>query len=61
MFKKRWETLSRFGEDSWRMDSDQVKGVWMYSYRAAYKEGQTMDSYLSRNREANHNSPNARV
>lgn len=39
---------------SWRMDETyiKVKGVWHYHYRAVDKIGQTIDFYLSKNRDA---------
>jgi len=38
---------------SWRCDETyiKVKGTWMYLYRAVDKSGQTVDFYLSRQRD----------
>lgn len=38
---------------SWRMDETyiKIKGKWFYYYRAVDKEGKTIDSYLSENRD----------
>ena len=38
--------------DSWRVDETyiKVKGQWMYLYRAVDSEGNTIDFYLSKNR-----------
>ena len=38
---------------SWRMDETyiKVKGIWHYLYRAVDKNGDTVDFYLSRNRD----------
>lgn len=39
---------------SWRMDETYIKcnGAWVYLYRAVDKEGNTVDSMLSKNRDA---------
>ena len=41
--------------DSWRVDETyiKVKGQWMYLYRAVDSEGNTIDFYLSKNRNTN--------
>lgn len=38
--------------DSWRVDETyiKIKGEWMYLYRAVDSEGNTIDFYLSKNR-----------
>ena len=49
-FRKKYK--SRVG-CSWRMDETyvKIKGQWNYLYRAVDKEGNTVDFYLSRNRD----------
>ncbi len=41
-------------DDSWRVDETYIKvnGQWMYLYRAVDSEGNTIDFYLSRKRDA---------
>lgn len=52
-FEKRWSRFSRTVGGSWRMDETYVKvrGQWVYLYRAVDKAGQTVDFYLSRQRD----------
>jgi transposase-like protein len=47
-------TLAPFG-GSWRMDETYIKvhGQWVYLYRAVARAGQTVDFFLSRNRDVN--------
>jgi transposase-like protein len=54
-FQKRWRRFARTVGGSWRMDETyvRVKGAWMYLYRAVDKAGQTVDFFLSRNRDVN--------
>jgi transposase-like protein len=54
-FQKRWKRFARTVGGSWRMDETyvRVKGEWTYLYRAVDKQGQTVDFYLSRKRDAN--------
>ena len=54
-FQKRWRRFARTVGGSWRMDETyvRVKGAWMYLYRAVDKAGQTVDFFLSRNRDEN--------
>nr|WP_309101828.1 IS6 family transposase [Fredinandcohnia onubensis] len=51
---KRIRPYSRRTNDSWRMDETyiKVKGQWMYLYRAVDSEGNTIDFYLSKTRDA---------
>ena len=52
-FEKRWQRYARPVGGSWRCDETyiKVKGNWMYLYRAVDKAGQTVDFYLSRQRD----------
>jgi len=52
-FEKCWQAYERPVGDSWRVDETYLKvgGQWMYLYRAVDKEGQTVESYLSRTRD----------
>src|SRR5580704_9980001 len=54
-FEKRWCRFARTVGGSWRMDETyiRVKGEWMYLYRAVDKAGQTVDFFLSRQRDVN--------
>jgi transposase-like protein len=54
-FEKRWCGYARPVGGSWRMDETYVKvhGQWVYLYRAVDKAGQTVDFFLSQNREVN--------
>ena len=52
-FEKRWQRYARPVGGSWRCDETyiKVKGNWMYLYRAVDKAGQTVEFYLSRQRD----------
>jgi transposase-like protein len=57
-FEKRWNRYARPVGGSWRMDETymdetyiKVRGSWVYLYRAVDKAGQTVDFFLSRNRD----------
>ena len=51
---KRIRPYLRRTNDSWRVDETyiKVKGQWMYLYRAVDSEGNTIDFYLSKTRDA---------
>jgi transposase-like protein len=52
-FEKRGRRYARSVGGSWRMDETyiRVRGRWVYLYRAVDKTGQTVDFFLSRNRD----------
>src|SRR5580698_9087824 len=52
-FEKCWRVYERPVGDSWRVDETYLKvgGQWMYLYRAVDKQGNTVESYLSRTRD----------
>ena len=54
-FEKRWRRYARPIGGSWRMDETYIKvhGQWVCLYRAVAKAGQTVDFFLSRNRDVN--------
>ena len=54
-FEKRWRRYARPVGGSWRMDETYIKvgGQWAYLYRAVDNGGQTVDFFLSRNRDVN--------
>ena len=54
-FEKRWKRFARAVGGSWRMDETyvQVRGEWVYLYRAVDKAGRTVDFYVSQNRDVN--------
>jgi hypothetical protein len=51
-FEHRWRRFGRRPRASWRVDETylKVEGDWMYYYRAVDQNGETVDSYLSKNR-----------
>jgi len=54
-FEQRWRRYARSVGGSWRVDETYIKvhGRWVYPYRAVDKAGQTVDFFLSRNRDVN--------
>jgi transposase-like protein len=52
-FEKRWQAYARPVGDSWRVDETyiEVKGQWVYLYRAVDKDGCTVDFLLSKRRD----------
>src|SRR5205823_13999894 len=53
VFEQRRRKYAKPVGRSWRVDEAyiKVKGQWVYLYRAVYKEGQTVDFYLSEHRD----------
>jgi transposase-like protein len=51
-YEKRWHSLARPVETSWRVDETyvSVRGRWHYLYRAVDKHGKTVDFLLRRDR-----------
>ena len=52
-FEKRWQRFARSVGTSWRVDETyiKIKGKWAYLYRGVDKEGQTIDFFLSEQRD----------
>jgi transposase-like protein len=52
-FEKRWQRFARSVGTSWRVDETYIKlkGKWVYLYRGVDKEGQTIDFFLSEQRD----------
>src|SRR5262245_17487018 len=52
-FEKCWAAYELPVGDSWRVDETylKVRGQWVYLYRAVDKEGNRVESYLSRTRD----------
>jgi transposase-like protein len=52
-FQKRWQRFTRSVGTSWRIDETYIKlkGKWVYLYRGVDKEGQTIDFFLSEQRD----------
>jgi transposase-like protein len=52
-FEKRWNQYARAVGDSWRVDETyiEVKGQWVYLYRAVDKPDRTVDFLLSKRRD----------
>jgi len=52
-FVKRWQPYAQSVGTSWRIDETyiKVKGKWVYLYRGVDKEGQTVDFFLSEQRD----------
>lgn len=52
--RRRLESFVRTPNSSWRVDETyiKIKGVWHYLYRAIDSNGETLDFYLSQNRDA---------
>src|SRR5580658_1287829 len=52
-FEKRWNRFARLVGQSWRVDETyvKIKGRWTYLYRAADKEGKTVDVLLRAKRD----------
>ena len=52
-FEKRWQRFARAVGTSWRVDETYIKlkGKWVYLYRGVDKEGQTIDFFLSEQRD----------
>jgi transposase-like protein len=52
-FEKRWQRFARSVGNSWRIDETYIKlkGKWVYLYRGVDKEGQTLDFFLSEQRD----------
>ena len=51
--ERGWNRYARSVGGSWRCDETyiQVKGRWLYLYRAVDQAGKSVDFYLSRNRD----------
>ena len=51
--ERGWNRYARWVGGSWRSDETyiQVKGRWLYLYRAVDKAGKSVDFYVSRNRD----------
>ncbi len=52
-FEQRWRPFERPIDGSWRADETyiNVRGQWMFLYRAVDSRGRTIESYLSRKRD----------
>ena len=52
-FEKRWQRFARAVGTSWRVDETYIKlkGKWVYLYRGVDTEGQTIDFFLSEQRD----------
>jgi transposase-like protein len=52
-FEKRWNRFARQAGRSWRVDETYVRlrGRWVYLYRAVDRDGNTVDFYLSEQRD----------
>src|SRR5882672_9797330 len=52
-FVKHWQPYAQSVGTSWRIDETyiKVKGKWVYLYRGVDKEGQTVDFFLSEQRD----------
>jgi transposase-like protein len=52
-FEQRWRPFERPIDGSWRADETyiNVRGQWMFLYRAVDSRGRTVESYFSRKRD----------